>query len=47
MTDDRGGIKYQVQYSKIGSNLHAVWDSKMIQTEAIGRDNAGLYADNP
>jgi hypothetical protein len=30
--DDKGGNDYQVQYEGAGTNLHKVWDSKMLYT---------------
>jgi hypothetical protein len=33
--DDKGGNTYQVQYQGKGTNLHKVWDSKMLYTRDL------------
>ena len=35
--DDRGGNTYQVQFEGKGSNLHKVWDSKMLYSRKLDR----------
>lgn len=34
--EDKGGNTIQVRYNGKGSNLHAVWDSKILETEGVG-----------
>ena len=33
--DDKGGNEYQVQFDGKGTNLHSVWDSKMLYTRDL------------
>jgi hypothetical protein len=33
--DDKGGNEYQVQFDGKGTNLHSVWDSKMLYTSNL------------
>jgi hypothetical protein len=40
--DDKGGNDYQVQFDGKGTNLHSVWDSKMLYTRDLKWD---AYAD--
>ncbi len=35
--DDKGGNTYQVQFEGKGSNLHKVWDSKMLYSRDLNR----------
>lgn len=34
--DDRGGNRYQVQFEGRGTNLHAIWDSKVLASRGLG-----------
>ena len=40
--DDKGGNTFQVQYEGAGTNLHKIWDSKMLYTRDL---NWQQYAD--
>jgi hypothetical protein len=40
--DDKGGNEYQVQFDGKGTNLHSVWDSKLLYTSNLKWD---AYAD--
>jgi hypothetical protein len=45
--DDKGGNTYQVQYDGGGSNLHKVWDSKMLYTRDLDWQAYAQALDSP
>ncbi|MBP9159316.1 MAG: S1/P1 nuclease [Flavobacteriales bacterium] len=44
--DDKGGNSFQVQWFKKGSNLHRVWDSGMIDEEALSYSELAAALDH-
>jgi hypothetical protein len=45
--DDKGGNDYQVQYEGTGTNLHKVWDSKMLYTRDLDWQAYAQALDSP
>lgn len=41
---DKGGNTYQVQYNGKGTNMHSIWDSKIIETQGITLENLKEYS---
>jgi hypothetical protein len=44
--EDKGGNTIQVQYGGKGTNLHSLWDSKLIGTEGKGFEQMAIDFDN-